>query len=273
MAWSRRTTSAPLLEPKRNLDLLGGPNLWTRTERAGVRSVFNDARASSLCLAPWDTRKSLNIFESLEIQQLQMIWNLPLDLEAILKVACRARRAKRLVSSWVPTPGAQLAAFRRIPRADAFRQKKHDSRKLEPARNETSIFIIFGISSQWISDLIQKSRMMERIRLSTERDHWKLNRSDIILHHITVYRVTSCHVVSRHATSCHIVSRHATSCHVMPRHCCSRFARSNSRTRESSRHGDSDWTTSGVDRCYSGNVGRLLDPGEPWSMPRFTRLR
>lgn len=35
------------------------------------------------------------------------------------------------------------------------------------------------------------------------------------------------------------------------------------RERESSRHGDSDWTTSGVDRCYSGNVGRLLDPGEP----------
>jgi hypothetical protein len=52
-------------------------------------------------------------------------------------------------------------------------------------------------------------------------------------------------------------------CVVMPRHCCSRLARSNSRTRESSRHGDSDWTTSGVDRCYSGNVGRLLDPGEP----------
>ena len=144
MAWSRRTTSAPLLEPKRNLDLLGGPNLWTRTEPAGVRSVFNDARASSLCLAPWDTRKSLNIFESLEIQQLQMIWNLPLDLEAILKVACRARRAKRLVSSWVPTPGAQLAAFRRIPRADAFRQKKHESRKLEPARNETSISSYLG---------------------------------------------------------------------------------------------------------------------------------
>ena len=53
---------------------------------------------------------------------------------------------------------------------------------------------------------------------------------------------------------------HMLSCHVI---FAAVFARSNSRTRESSRHGDSDWTTSGVDRCYSGNVGHLLDPGEP----------
>ena len=46
---------------------------------------------------------------------------------------------------------------------------------------------------------------MERIRLSKERDHWKLNRSDIILHHIIVYRVTSCHVMPRHATSCNVI--------------------------------------------------------------------
>ena len=55
--------SALLLEPANNL-------LWIRTERARVRSRFNDAKASSLCLAPWDTRKFLKIFESFEIQQL-----------------------------------------------------------------------------------------------------------------------------------------------------------------------------------------------------------
>ena len=249
MAWSFRATSAPLLEPKRNLDLLGGPNLlWIRTERARVRSVFNDARASSLCLAPWDTQESLSIFESAEIQQ-------PITNHLKASLSFRGNPQGCMQSLPGKAPCFKLSASTRHP-AGCFsadipcrcirRTKK--AKRLKPVRHEISFFIIFwgfmnvrSKKPEWWKEAGCLKRSLE------VEPKW---------HHIESYHIVSCHVMPGHATSC-----------------CSRFARSNSRTRESSRHGDSDWTTSGVDRCYFGNMGRLLDPGEPWSMPRFTRLR